>query len=235
MTAGQMNPSHTEAALRMAPAAPPTLLDLLEEGVHLILLLRNGNAPRNSAHFNDQLDSYLQCYVSRARTQGKADEAIEHARYAFCAVLDELILSSNFAIRGEWERMPLQLRLFGEHLAGEGFFERLAHLRLAPSENLEVLELFHMALQLGFRGRYLLEERDKLDYLKRGLRDEIGRLRGEPHQAVAHWRLPDSPAAPSRRGLPLRLYLALLLAATAAFFGTYRWLLGRQVSALFGL
>lgn len=230
-----MNPSHTEAALAAAPAEAPTLLDLLEEGIHLILLLRNGSTPRNSARFNDELDRYLQHYASRARAHGKTDAAIEHVRYAFCAVLDELILSSDFAIRGEWERMPLQLRLFGEHLAGEGFFERLAHLRLAPGENLEVLELFHMALQLGFRGRYLLEEGDKLDYLKRGLKDEIERLRGEPRQAAAHWQLADSPVAPPRRILPLRLYLALLVAVTVAFFGTYRWLLARQVNELFGL
>ena len=57
--------------------------------------------------------------------------------------MDEIILSSDFAIRGDWERSPLQLRLFGEHLAGERFFDKLEKLRVDPVANLEALVVSH--------------------------------------------------------------------------------------------
>jgi type VI secretion system protein ImpK len=41
------------------------------------------------------------------------------AKFAYCAAVDEMVLSSQFKIRADWERRPLQLVLFGEQLAGE--------------------------------------------------------------------------------------------------------------------
>lgn len=227
-----MTQSPAEQAAR---STAPTLLDLLEDGIHLLILLRNGNRPRTFAAFNQRIDAFLHDYMAAARRAGKPAEAAEQVRYAYCAVLDELILSSDFPLRAEWERMPLQLRLFGEHLAGEGFFERLDHLRLAPVDNIETLEVFHACLQLGFRGRYLLDGSEKVRYLQRTLQQEIERVRGQPLPLAPHWQLTDVAAAPLRARYPLWMYMVLLVAVGASFFVAYRILLDRQVHTLFGL
>lgn len=233
-----METSMAPASARQPIAAwetQPTLLDLLEDGIHLLVLLRHGNPPLGFNSFNERVDAFLRNYVAVARRAGKPGEAVEHVRYAYCAVLDELILSSDFPLRPEWERMPLQLRLFGEHLAGEGFFERLDLLRLAPGDNIEVLEVFHACLQLGFRGRYLLDGGEKVHYVQRTLQQEIERVRGQRPPIAPHWQLPDPTVLPAQSPYPLWKYLLLLAAVGAAFFVTYGILLDRRVHALFGL
>lgn len=221
----------------IAVSAPhtPSLRDLLEDGIYLLFLLRDGNAPQALAEFHLRLDDFLAQYDRNARNFGKPPEAIEEAKYAFCALMDEFVLSSDFAIRPEWERMPLQLRLFGEHLAGEAFFERLESLRADPARNLEPLEVYHTCLLLGFRGKYLLEGVEKLAYLTHRVGQEIRQVRGAKAEFAPNWKLPQRFPAYVRNELPLWLYFALLALVAAAIFATYRTTLGGQLTELLGL
>ncbi|WP_174875425.1 type IVB secretion system protein IcmH/DotU [Vogesella oryzae] len=227
------NPAEQAAAIAIAPSGP-SLREMLEDGVYLLFLLKDGNAPGSSVEFNRRIDLFLQQYERNARNFGKSHEAIGQAKYAFCALLDEIVLASDFALRDEWERMPLQLRLFGEHLAGEGFFNRLEQLRLDPAKHIEELEVYYSCLLLGFQGRYLLEGEEKLGYLTHKLGQEIQQVRGGKADFAPNWQLPQRFQAFVRHELPMWLYLALLALVAAGIWGTYRWLLGRQLHALFG-
>jgi type VI secretion system protein ImpK len=80
------------------------------------------------------------------------------AKFAYCAAVDEMVLSSQFKIRADWERRPLQLVLFGEQLAGE-VLPVSGGCRAQGAARLQSLEVFHMCLLLGFQGKYLLEGR----------------------------------------------------------------------------
>ncbi|BAK75950.1 type IV/VI secretion system protein, DotU family [Pseudogulbenkiania sp. NH8B] len=223
-----------ESTINVASTGP-SLREMLEDGVYLLFLLKDGNAPGSSVEFNRRIDQFLLQYERNARNFGKSVEAIGQAKYAFCALLDEIILSSDFSLRDEWERMPLQLRLFGEHLAGEGFFNRLEQLRLEPARHIEELEVYYTCLLLGFQGRYLLEGEEKLGYLTHKLGQEIQQVRGGKAEFAPNWQLPQRFQAYVRHELPLWLYFALLALAGAAIWGTYHWLLGRQLSKLFGI
>lgn len=213
----------------------PTLHGLLEDGVYLLFLLRDGNAPASLGIFTQRIDGFLADFERHARSFGKPGEAIEHAKYAFCSLLDEIILASEFPIREEWERMPLQLRLFGEHLAGEAFFERLETLRVDPAKNVEALEVFHTCLLLGFQGKYLLEGEEKLAYLTQRVGQEIRQVRGGKAEFAPHWKLPHRFPAYVRHELPIWLYFALLAAVAAAMVLGYGTLLDHQLDDLFGL
>lgn len=216
------------------PGATP-LIELLDDGFHLLALLRQRARPRHYDSFVDRVLALLRDFERNALAAGKAPPEIEQARYAFCAALDEVVLSSDFPLRAEWERQPLQLRLFGEHLAGEGFFERLAALRLAPHENIECLEVFHACLLLGFRGKYLLDDSDRIRYLQRTLAQELQRVRGDPQTPTALWKLPEEELTPPRSGLPTRFYAGILLVVGLAFFALYQVLLDQRAQALFGV
>ncbi|WP_332670539.1 type IVB secretion system protein IcmH/DotU [Aromatoleum sp.] len=213
----------------------PTLRGLFEDGVYLLFLLRDGNAPESLGTFTQRIDGFLADFERHARNFGKPGEAIEHAKYAFCSLLDEIILASEFAIREEWERMPLQLRLFGEHLAGEAFFERLETLRVDPAKNIEALEVFHTCLLLGFQGKYLLEGEEKRAYLTHRVGRDIRQVRGGTAEFAPHWKLPHRFPAYVRNELPIWLYFALLAAVAAAMFLAYGALLDDRLGDLFGL
>lgn len=210
----------------------PTLKEMLEDAIYLLFLLRSGNGPASAGEFTQRVERALDDFERNARNYGKPAQAIQDAKYAVCAVMDEIILGSDFPLRDEWERAPLQLRLFGEHLAGERFFDRLEALRLDPVSNLETLEVFQTCLLLGFQGKYLLEGREKLDYLITRIGQEITNARGGRAEFAPNWKLPHRFQQYVRHELPLWLFYALLAGVVAAVFLVYTWLLDDQVSEL---
>lgn len=224
------------STLALAPAmatnTTPTLNDLLEDGIYLLFLLRDRNAPNSTAEFNRRIDRFLSQFESNARNFAKSPEAVIDAKFAFCALLDEIILSSDYAIRDDWEIAPLQLRLFGQHLAGETFFGKLDELRLRPQANVEILEVFQTCLLLGFQGKYLIEGTEKLHYLISRLSQEIEQVRGGRAEFAPHWRLPFKFQEYVRHELPIWLYYALLIVVALGIFLTMHVMLGRQAEAV---
>lgn len=226
-------PTHPHPMTGVTSNNAPSLRELLEDGVYMLFLLREGNAPSSAVEFNKRVDSFLAQFERLSRSFDKAADDVAQSKFAFCALLDEIILSSNFALRDEWERMPLQLRLFGEHLAGESFFTRLEQLRLNPEVHIEALEVFYTCLLLGFQGKYLLEGEEKLGYLTSRVKHEIQQIRGGKADFAPNWKLPQRFQNFVRNELPLWLYFALLAASGIGIFVVYRLLLSHQLATLF--
>lgn len=210
----------------------PSIKDLLEDGIYLLFLLRGKNAPSSCAEFNQRIDQYLSTFDRVCKTFNKSADAVMDAKYAFCALLDEIILSSRLSIRDDWEQSPLQLRLFGEHLAGETFFNKLEQLRQDAARNIEQLEVFHACLILGFQGKYLLEGTEKLNYLIAKLGQEIAAVRGPSKGFSPNWQIPFKFNEYVRHELPLWLYYALLAVGAIALFLVLQWLLSVQLKAM---
>lgn len=187
----------------VAGATPQTLLDLMYEGFYALFMLKNGNGPQNNADFQRKTTQFLEDFTRGAKKQGASADDIDASKYAFCAAVDEIILRSNFSIRDEWERRPLQLVLFGDQLAGENFYHRLESLRTRGSTHLQALEVFHMCLLLGFQGRYILEGSEKLNYLTARLGDEIANMKGKRGGFAPHAERPDQIVHKLRSDLPV--------------------------------
>lgn len=231
MTSLALAPS-TTTSHAATPGFTLHLKDLLEDGIYLLFLLKNGNAPNSSSEFNKRIDQFLSQFEKNARNLGKPAQAVSDAKYAFCALMDEIILSSEFTLREEWERAPLQLRMFGEHLAGDRFFDKLEILRTDPAAHIETLEVFHTCLLLGFQGKYLLEGPEKLKYLINRVNQEITQVRGGKAEFAPNWRLPQRFQQYVRHELPLWLFFSLLAAVGVAVFLVYFTLLGNAASDL---
>ncbi|MDR1064119.1 MAG: type IVB secretion system protein IcmH/DotU [Azoarcus sp.] len=223
----------TAAPVRSSVSAP-ALRDLLEDGIYLLFLLREGNAPNDCKEFNHRVDRFLLDYEKQAKNFAKPSEEIEQAKYAFCALTDEIMLSSDFPLHGEWARMPLQLRLFGEHFGGEGFFERLETLRVEPDKHIEALEVFHSCLLLGFRGKYLIAGAEKLDALIYRVGKEIRQVRGDAPEFAPHGKLPRRVQNYLRHEMSMWLFFGLIAAAAAGVFIVLRLLLDARVARLLG-
>lgn len=223
-----------DAELRRRPADAPrqskSLADLMYDGFYLMFLVRNRAAPNDADAFRTRLKEFLDEFERNAKRVDIPTEDIFAAKYAFCAAMDEHILSSRLSIRDSWERQPLQLAFFGDQLAGERFFERLEALRAEGAARLQSLEVYHLCLLLGFRGKYLLESPEKLGYLVGRLGDEIAHFKGKRPGFAPDWAPPDSVRHALRRNVPLWTVLSGYALIAMLVFAGLQTLIYRSTS-----
>lgn len=211
-------------------AGPQSLVDLMYEGFYALYLLKSGCGPQDQAGFAEHMTQFLTDVDRHAKQLGVHVDDVHAAKYAFCAAVDEIILRSQYEIREAWETRPLQLRLFGDQLAGEHFFQRLEDLRARGSAHLQALEVFHMCLLLGFQGRYALDGEDKLNFMCATLGNEIARMRGKSRGFAPHAERPDQISNKLRSDLSLWVLTAVFaLAGLGAYIG-FRASLGHGTS-----
>jgi type VI secretion system protein ImpK len=211
-----------------APRHSRTLVDLMYDGFYLLFMIRSRNAPSDAADFMERVRQFLDEFERGAKRLNASADDIFAAKYAFCAALDELILTSGFSIRQTWERQPLQLAFFGDHLAGENFFVKLEELRAQGAHRVQVLEVFYLCLLLGFRGKFMLEGQEKLSYLVARVGDEIAHFKGKRTSFAPHWQPPDNVRNALRSEVPVWVFVSTFaLLGLLAFMGL-RWMLDAQ-------
>ncbi len=186
-----------------APRLVNSMSDLLYDGFFALFLLKSRNPPKDDAELAVRIQRYLNEFDRNAQKLDVSAEDIHLAKFAFCATTDEIILKSQFKIRDNWERKPLQLTMFGEQLAGETFFLKLEELRAKGVKHLQALEVYHMCLLLGFQGKYMIEGSEKLNYLTARLGDEIANMKGKRAAFAPHWDRPDKIAHQLKSETPL--------------------------------
>lgn len=207
------------------------LMDLLYDGFYMVFLLRNRYAPSEPDAFRDRIKQFLGTFERGAKRLDASTDDVYLAKFAFCALIDEVVLMSGLRLRDVWERRPLQLEFFGEQLAGERFFEHLETLREGGALRVQVLEVFHMCLLLGFQGRYILEGSEKLNYLTGRLGDEIAGLRGRRTSFAPHWAAPDRLSHALKRDVPLWVIGSVFALLALLAFVSLRWSLQHRTSA----
>jgi len=221
-------------AAAAATPAPARLLDLMYDGFYLLFLIKGKHAPQDADVLRDRLKQFLTQFERGAGKLGASADDIWVCKYAFCATVDEAILTSGFKVRDNWQRLPLQVQLFGEQLAGEQFFHKLEELRQQGLPRLQALEVFQMCLLLGFQGKYILEGSEKLGFLTARLGDEIARMKGQSLGFAPHWAAPDRIRHQLRHQVPLWVVGAVFgLMAVLAYTGL-RWQLGEHTQAALG-
>jgi len=218
---------------RLEPArAARTFTEMLHDGFYLLLLLRNGYVPSDAGHFLAQIRRLLDDFERDAHRHNALPEDVYAAKYAFCATVDEIILSSALPIRSAWERAPLQLLLFGEQLAGENFYQQLERVRQRGKDSVQALEVFYMCLLVGFQGRYALDGVEKLNYLKSSLDKEIIHLKGKRAQFAPHWKSPDDIRNMLKADIPMWVIGAGLAGVGLAAYAGLSWLLAQHTNEL---
>jgi type VI secretion system protein ImpK len=171
-----------------------TVNPLLESSAELIALVMPLRSGRLSAevpdNYREQVMHGFQTLERKARERQLSDQMVTDAKYALAAFVDESVMASEWPGRTEWMRHPLQLEMFGEHLAGEGFFRRLSELRQGGEANADILELYYVCLQLGFEGMYRVQGLEQLMALTSDLRNQIHDYRGSTETRLAVYGTP---------------------------------------------
>lgn len=209
-----------------------SLVDYMYDGFYLIFLLRNGYVPESAQSLREKLMDFLVHFERQARRAEFSADNIHDAKYAYCALVDETLMTQRNpeyeAVQAEWGGAPLQLTLFGSQLAGEQFFTTLEVLREQGALRLPALEVVHFCLLLGFQGKYRLEAPEKINYLIARLGDEITFLKGKKQPFAPFWAIPDQVKHAIRSELPMAFILLLLGVMTACAFVGLDWSLHRQ-------
>ncbi|MGD0838477.1 MAG: DotU family type IV/VI secretion system protein [Polyangia bacterium] len=163
---------------------------------------------------------YFDSLKDRARSHGVPERDTQDILYALVALADEVAIKAPEPLRSYWLSQPLQLRYFGENVAGEGFFSRLQSL-LADGRRLEVLRVYHLCLLFDFQGRYGFPGgAAELLRVTEGVRNQLERHMELPEELAPAGQPPDEPAV--RRGASnalLWLSLGIFALALAVFVG----------------
>lgn len=126
----------------------------------------------------DQLKQQARHTIESLQAPQLTEEELRSIRYALAALLDERVAYSTWTEKSQWLAQPLQVILFGDHLAGEKFFDRLTKLQTATTSNRIVLQVYYICLQLDFQGKYRLQDPQLLVKLKQSLNTQL--LHGNP-------------------------------------------------------
>jgi type VI secretion system protein ImpK len=168
----------------------------------LILRLKAGIvAPSNE--LRPKIAAMLEDFERRAERYRFSSKIIQVSKFALAAFVDETVLSNNFNLKEEWEKNPLQLEHFGEHLAGNKFFEKLAAMLKQIDVTGDAVEIYYVCMLLGFKGRYAVYEKERLLQIMQETANALvkaGKIR--PVELSPHWLANDQPEPPKPRKMP---------------------------------
>jgi len=221
-----------------SPRRGELALTLQEAFTVAVRLRANRQVAADAGSFRAHVKQLLAAADRDARNAHYDADSVKLAIYAYVAFLDESVLNSNQPMFADWPRQPLQEEIFGDHVAGENFYRYLADLLARQdSEDLaDLLEVFHLCMLLGFRGRYGADAAG-LHAVQAQVREKIARIRGGPPALSSAWRPPDEVISSAKDPWIRRLGVAALglLVLAIVLWAGYRLALGSGASELRGL
>lgn len=179
--------------------------------VELSYLRRRENMPPA-----DVLFEYARKQLNRLRAKlqelGMPSEDVTDAYYALVAFVDEVMQADQGPLKDFWQAHLLQLELFGETRAGEGFFDRLN--KALDERRLSVLRVYYLCLLFGFHGIYAHHGELERENLMESVREALGIALDDGAPLAPFGPRPDEPAVDGNRNRLLQ-WLATFAAALA--------------------
>ncbi len=193
----------TTSSSRRRARSGSDFISLAAPVFELVLKLRSG-ALAPSPTLRATVHQMLQEMEQRGATLRHSERQINSVKFALAAFVDETVLTTNSPLSAEWEKFPLQLEYFGEHLAGVKFFERLDELLKQIQTEADVVEVYYLSMLLGFKGKYKVYMEDQLLELIKNTAAQLKRVgRLQETELSPHWKVLDQPEPPRDPGLPL--------------------------------
>ena len=212
---------------------------LVQAAIPLLLLagqLRGASSsPMDVGGLRRHVLEEIRRFEDQARAAGVRNEIVLAARYALCAALDEAVLSTPWGAQSEWAQHPVLVALHREAWGGEKFFEMLNRISADPARHLDLLELQHLILSLGFTGKYQMLERghEQLADLQREISRTIHKFRGAaPAELSLKWRGLEDQRSRLIRYVPWWVVVAAAVAVLAVTFVVYQSRLATQADPL---
>ncbi|MCF9016182.1 hypothetical protein GIV33_26340, partial [Pseudomonas carnis] len=174
-----LDDGYDEPARTVSVSANEVLVQLAGDLLYEVVPLRGLNHAPDIDELRARLITQVRSFQRNALEAGIDQHTQEHAKYALCTLLDEVIANCGWG-QGAWSKQSLLMIFHNETAGGEGFFVHLDAAELRPAENLALLELMYLCLALGLEGRYRIqsEGRAALALRRRQLYETIRLQRG---------------------------------------------------------
>ena len=145
-------------------------------------------------------------FEREALETGLETRSLRAARYALCATVDDLVLSTPWGTASHWSQQSLTLIFHNEVSGGERFYTILEEMQKDLGHHEPVVELMYLCMSLGFVGRYRVMPRGvaALAELREGVYRTIRDRRREFERELSpHWRGVTAGARDLGRRIPL--------------------------------
>lgn len=197
------------------------------------LHLRRTENPGHPASLRESVKNALSKLEQKCKEVQLSYQDYQHAKFALVAFLDETVSIPSWQYNDAWKRNPLQFELYQRYDAGEQFFERLAHLRKDPRNNLEALEVYYLCMSLGFKGKYEFVGRDQLAILQDNVYREIQPfLRSEVRQLSPEGYPREALLENVQREIPLWVIFAVAGSIMLLFYLVMSFLMSNSAASV---
>ncbi len=145
-------------------------------------------------------------FEKQALATGLDTRSLRAARYALCATIDDLVLSTPWGSTSTWAAQSLTSIFHNEVSGGERFFEILEQMEKDLGRHSEVVELMYLCASLGFEGRYRVMPRGiaALTELRDSVYRTIRQRRGDFERELSpHWRGLETGYTPLIQRIPI--------------------------------
>ena len=169
----------------------------------LILRVKAGIIPASN-ELRPKVESMFDDFERRAERYRFNHKVVSVAKFGLAAFVDETVLTNNFPLRNEWEKNALQLKYFGEQLAGNKFFDKLESMLGQIEITQDAVEIYYYCMLLGFKGKYAVYEQEKLLETMQKTANalvKVGKIK--PVDLSRNWVANDQPKPPEKRGMPV--------------------------------
>lgn len=105
------------------------------------------------ARLRTRADGEAKAFEKTLSGLGLSSEDNARARYAVLATVDDIVQNLPGGANSDWPRRSLVVVSFGQAFGGDQFFTILDTMLARPAAHVEMLELYHACLAVGFQGR----------------------------------------------------------------------------------
>lgn len=168
----------------------------------------------------------IRVFEQNVRVKGVNNENVLLARYLLCTALDEAVLNTPWGSTSGWSQRSLLGIFHQESSGGEKAFVILSKLLENPMAYIEVLELYHLCISLGFQGRYRMMPRgqEQLEHVRDGLIRTITQFRqttSKPLSKLQHASL--NTGGYFKNYIPMWVFASVVLAGIFISFAGFRY------------
>ncbi len=163
-----------------------------------------------------------------ALATGMDPQSLRAARYALCATVDDIVLSTPEGRASTWTQQSMTAIFHNEVVGGERFFDILEQLQRDLGRQEPVVELMYLCMSLGFTGRYRVRPRGvaEMTELREGIYNTIRQRHAEVERDLSpQWRGIDAAAKPLARRIPAWALGLATLATAGVMYIAFMFLL----------
>ncbi|HVJ51637.1 MAG TPA: type IVB secretion system protein IcmH/DotU [Aliidongia sp.] len=202
----------------------------------LAVRLKNRAVHPNVDGLRQRVIEEINAFERRITPLGLAPQTIRAAKYAICALMDDLVLNTPWGSRSVWSTRSMVGTFFSETWGGDRFFDLLGQLKKDAAVNLDMLELLYFAISLGFEGKYRVMPRgaSELALVREDLYRAIRNNRGEFERALSlHWQGVQAAYKGLISAVPIWVILAAAASVLLLCFIGYSYFLADRSDAVF--